>query len=612
MSRRRRVADAGPATRASDATGEQVVKERARVSELAHEFGTTPEALLKILWRRGFPVRSTTSRLDAQAVEWLKFEFTIDQPVPLPPVRVVDNLLPNRATIRYDAPRPRTGWQSWRSRRFEATLAFENAWPRETRRRSQREEPALGTSAAEHAGLDLTHVHNGLAGSPYSLPDEQATYLTTNFLPRVAALSLRAQREQSRIATTRTARLKRIARSTEIYESNKIEGLGPDLATTDQVLHDHDLLRATTGVWAAERAIERCLNAEPKIRDVVGLGAARLLAEHFCADPTRPLTGSDIRELHELILVGDRRGGSYKAFTNEIGGSSHIPLLPSDTPAAMSHLVTWLADTQLSPLWRAAVAHAWLTHIHPFHDGNGRVARLLANLVLIRNGMPPLIVSAASDRGAYLDALASSDEGGDILPLARVFRDVLSRGVQDLADPALATQVYKTETQPSPESVQARWSDILTEFLTELAPHLLLHRLNTYLIGDITAADLTRIGRGRLENAWVAKIATDATSRDLLLHVAAATIRPRRSTAATAPSPSIFVSIRNTRPLDARQYLPVGSQGSFAYEFHPLVDTGEVLIRRNAAVNRYPVHEAANKAAEHLARAHRQLIGRPS
>lgn len=589
------------------------MSERARVRDLAQEFGTTPEAVLRLLWGRGFPVRSTTSRLNSQAVEWLRFEFTVDQPVPpAPPVRVTGGPRPTRASGRLIAPRQRTGWRSWRTQRLEASLGFADAWPHEPRRQSRRAEPALRASAAESAGLNLTHLHSGLAGSPYSLPEEQANYLQTSFLPRVAALSLRAQREQSRVATTRTARFRRIARSTEIYESNRIEGLGPDLATTDRILHEQNLLRAATGIWSAERAIERCLGAEPKIRDVVGLGAARLLAEHFCADPTRPLTGSDIRELHELIMVGDRLGGSYKIFTNEIGGSSHVPLPPSDTPAAMSDLVSWLASTQLSPLWRAAVAHAWLTHIHPFHDGNGRVARLVANLVLIRNGMPPLIVSAASDRGAYLDALASSDEGGDILPLARVFRDVLSRGVQDLADPSVATQVYTIETQPSPESVQAKWSSILTEFITELAPHLLLHRLNTYIVGDVSASDLTRIGRGRLENAWVAKVATDATSRDLLLHIATATIRPPRTDADLGPSPSIFVSIRNARPLDARQYLPVGSRGAFSYEFHPLADTREVLIRHNAVLHRYPVHEAASQAAEHLARAHRQLIGRPS
>ncbi|MDP3953191.1 Fic family protein [Microbacterium sp.] len=344
---------------------------------------------------------------------------------------------------------------------------------------------------------------------------------------------------------------------------------------------------------------------------MVGLGAARALAEIYCADQDRPLTESDIRQLHELILVNDSRRGVYKAHSNWIDGASHVPPDPSDTPGAMSELVSWLRDTRLPPLWRAAVTHAWFTHIHPFHDGNGRVARLLSNLVLIRAGMPPLIVSASGDKGAYITALAASDEGGDILPLARVFRDVLSRATQDLADPRFAETLFDTEVQRRRLPRAVRWKQMLDEFLSELAPQLLLHRLNLYYVGEIGDADLARIGSGRPENAWIAKVAATAGGRDLLLHVASPSTESRKLMDRAIVTPSIFVSIRNERSLDALQYLPVGP-GTFTYEFTPLVDASEIAVRRGRDTELLPVHAAASRAAEHLARTYQQMIGRPN
>ena len=52
----------------------------------------------------------------------------------------------------------------------------------------------------------------------------------------------------------------------------------------------------------------------------------------------------------------------------------------------------------------AAAAHTWFVHIHPFIDGNGRVARLLMNLVLMRFGVPIAIITR-EDRMRYYDAL---------------------------------------------------------------------------------------------------------------------------------------------------------------------------------------------------------------
>lgn len=577
---------------------------RPRVRDLADEFGTTPQAVLKLLWSRGFPVRGINSRLDPWAEEWVRFEFTGDRLSRLaggadrqrPLGRAPSAVSP---TLREPSGAPARWW-----RRREPDISPFGL--RQPNHAASRMTEVFGTRPEEATGLDLVAVAAGLDGSPYSLPTEQGEYLSTSFLPRLAALSIRARSEAERVTGMRRATLRRITRSTEIYESNRIEGLGPDLATTDRLLTTYELNRRVD-ISIAHQAINRCLTSEPKIRDVVGLGAARLLAEIFCSDKTRRLSETDIRQLHELVMVGDPQGGAYKAYANQIEGSRHVPTTPVDTPAAMAELVAWLAETKLAPLWRAAVAHAWLTHIHPFHDGNGRIARLLANLVLIREDLPPLIVNASSDRGAYLDALAASDHGGDILPLARVFRRVLSRAVQDLGNPSLADQVFDAAISEQSLPRHVRWNQLMVEFLSELAPHLLLHRLNLHIVGEVTEAELLRIAGGSSENAWVAKVMAGPGSRDLLLHVAAPSSSNRGRMDSTDITPSMFVSVRSERSLDARQYLPVG-QRAFTYEFTPLVDNGTILIRRGGDSRELPVHVAASAVADHLARTYRQLI----
>ena len=64
----------------------------------------------------------------------------------------------------------------------------------------------------------------------------------------------------------------------------------------------------------------------------------------------------------------------------------------------------------------AAYAHAMLVDIHPFADGNGRVARQLTNMVLLASGLPPTLVPK-EDRMAYFGALDAFHYEDDLAPL---------------------------------------------------------------------------------------------------------------------------------------------------------------------------------------------------
>src|SRR5262249_17424984 len=101
---------------------------------------------------------------------------------------------------------------------------------------------------------------------------------------------------------------------------------------------------------------------------------------------------------------------------------------------------------------------------HPFEDGNGRVARLLANLALSQGQYPPLIISASSDRGEYYDALAASDEG-DILPLFDLFARVLRRSVKVMSARDYVERVIGDRLLVPPSCQRALWQVQAERFL---------------------------------------------------------------------------------------------------------------------------------------------------
>jgi Fic family protein len=82
---------------------------------------------------------------------------------------------------------------------------------------------------------------------------------------------------------------------------------------------------------------------------------------------------------------------------------------PAEIPALMGDFAGWLAAAPDTPE-TAFAAHRRLVDIHPSNDGNGRVARLLMNLVLLRGGYPPVAVRP-EDRPRYIQALQSGQAG---------------------------------------------------------------------------------------------------------------------------------------------------------------------------------------------------------
>lgn len=125
----------------------------------------------------------------------------------------------------------------------------------------------------------------------------------------------------------------------------------------------------------------------------------------------------------DLIRVSLQKG-EYKTLPNNPrrpDGVAHSYCPPELTKDEMESLVRMYreAESKHTPEVKSAWLHHRFTQIHPFQDGNGRVARALASLVFLREGLFPLVVRN-SDRKEYIGALETAD-AGDLSPLVSFF-----------------------------------------------------------------------------------------------------------------------------------------------------------------------------------------------
>lgn len=164
-----------------------------------------------------------------------------------------------------------------------------------------------------------------------------------------------------------------------------------------------------------------------------------------------PLSQSFIRTLHKTLLREDYtvyrnfpggmttsyviHAGQYKSRPNSVitrYGDRFEYASPEETPALMSDLVNWYNEEEkrgtLSPVELAALFHYRYIRIHPFEDGNGRIARLMVNFILFRHGYPMIVVRSRKKQ-EYLEALHKTD-----LKVGSVPSDGANARIKDITD----------------------------------------------------------------------------------------------------------------------------------------------------------------------------------
>ena len=207
---------------------------------------------------------------------------------------------------------------------------------------------------------------------------------------------------------------------------------------------------------------------EAEFRDVQEMTASnvglKMMAEE-AAVKTMPLSQNFIRTLHKTLLREDYtvyhnlpggvttsyviHAGQYKTRPNSVitrYGDRFDYATPEETPSLMTDLVDWYnqaeGEGKLSPIELAALFHYRYIRIHPFEDGNGRIARLMVNFILMRHDYPMIVVRSRKKQD-YLEALHKTDLEVGPVPSDGAHADIKDiRPFLKYFNELVATEVY--------------------------------------------------------------------------------------------------------------------------------------------------------------------------
>lgn len=201
-----------------------------------------------------------------------------------------------------------------------------------------------------------------------------------------------------------------------VYNSNAIEGNTLTLRETRSVLQAGGIADVSR-----KREATEALNLGKAIADIEEM----ILKPESWSDMER------FTAVHRTILTGvkDHAAGQIRSARIMITGAKHQPPSPDDLQILLPRFFEYLKHaTEAEPIIVASWAHWVIAGIHPFEDGNGRLARLWQDLILFGNKLTAAVIRH-QDRAEYYDALESADDG-NLNPLTQLIARSLSRTLQ--------------------------------------------------------------------------------------------------------------------------------------------------------------------------------------
>jgi len=173
-----------------------------------------------------------------------------------------------------------------------------------------------------------------------------------------------------------------------IYNSNAIEGNSLTLSETKLVLEE--------GITIGGKSLKEHL-------EVTNHSKAIDFVDSLVHKPK--IEAIDVLNLHAVILdrIDPDNAGYYRRCAVRISGTDYAPPNAAKVPQLMQEVYN-LLNTHGEPIEISAKIHQKFVAIHPFIDGNGRTARLLMNLYLMRHGYPPVIILRA-ERKKYIRSI---------------------------------------------------------------------------------------------------------------------------------------------------------------------------------------------------------------
>ena len=194
-----------------------------------------------------------------------------------------------------------------------------------------------------------------------------------------------------------------VTRST--YHSNAIEGSTLTYAETYAILYNDNSFKIE---GKEPREIYEAINHKEALNIVFeNLQEKREFDERF------------IKKLNETINNNIKETSGFRKVQVFIQGSDYIPPEPEKVPNLMNYYIYNYNNDIEDIFLKIAKYHIEFEKIHPFEDGNGRTGRLLLNYELLKNDLPPVVISK-DERVKYFEFIRKNDSSG----LAEWFKEL--------------------------------------------------------------------------------------------------------------------------------------------------------------------------------------------
>jgi Fic family protein len=217
--------------------------------------------------------------------------------------------------------------------------------------------------------------------------------------------------------------LSRIEKTIDILNLKRDEGLSKELLDNlkkqlliKQVFHSNAIEGNKLSLRETELILNGMVINERPLKDEIEAKSLANATEYLYSliDGREPLTKRTLLELHSLIMqnVPGIDSGMFRHHDVKIKNSEHIPPSFLEVENQVDELFQWMNRNshKYPPMVMGAILHHWMTWIHPFSDGNGRVSRMFLNFFLLQKGYPEVVIKI-SDRDNYYNSLIESDKG---------------------------------------------------------------------------------------------------------------------------------------------------------------------------------------------------------
>ena len=201
-----------------------------------------------------------------------------------------------------------------------------------------------------------------------------------------------------------------------VYNSNAIEGNTLTLRETKSILE-------TSGIVDVGR--------EREATEAINLGKAIAELHELRGKPDIWSSQNSLIKIHETLMtdVLDFGAGRMRSERVMITGAKHQPPRPEKLDLLMTDFFEKLkASVDSEPITLATWTHWCIARLHPFMDGNGRMARLWQDLILFESDLTAAVIRQ-QERTEYYETLASADDG-DFNPLTQLVTRSLNRTLQ--------------------------------------------------------------------------------------------------------------------------------------------------------------------------------------